>query len=51
MSTEVNNEKCARATCSCPPEPGRKYCSDDCEEVGKMHLMEIACACHHPACG
>ena len=41
-------KKCAHPACSCPAEPGDKYCSTYCREIGKK--MEIACNCGHAGC-
>jgi hypothetical protein len=51
MTNEQKNQKCHRATCSCPAAEGSKYCSEECEDAAKVHLMEIGCTCHHAACG
>ena len=47
---DEKKDKCARATCGCPPAPGSDYCSPDCENASKVHIMEISCSCHHPQC-
>jgi hypothetical protein len=48
---DEKKDKCARETCGCPPAPGSDYCSPDCENASKVHIMEISCSCHHPQCG
>lgn len=47
---KTQQNKCARATCGCPAEKGSKYCSEECEDAAKVHMMEIGCTCHHPDC-
>ncbi|MET0623834.1 MAG: hypothetical protein ABW250_12690 [Pyrinomonadaceae bacterium] len=51
MADERQKSKCARETCDCPPAEGSKYCSEECEDASKVHMMEIGCTCHHPDCG
>jgi hypothetical protein len=51
MADEKGQAKCARDTCGCPPAQGSKYCSEECEDAHKVHMMEIGCTCHHPDCG
>jgi hypothetical protein len=51
MADEKNQNKCARETCGCPAAKGSKYCSEECEDAAKVHMMEIGCTCHHPDCG
>jgi hypothetical protein len=50
MADEKTQNKCARETCSCPAEKGSKYCSEECEDAAKVHMMEIGCTCHHADC-
>ena len=51
MADESQQKKCARETCGCPAADGSKYCSEECEDASKVHMMEIGCTCHHPDCG
>jgi hypothetical protein len=51
MADEKNRNKCARDTCGCPAAKDSKYCSEECEDAAKVHMMEIGCTCHHPDCG
>jgi hypothetical protein len=51
MANEGKTNKCGRETCGCPPAQDSKYCSEECEDAAKVHITEIACSCHHPACG
>jgi hypothetical protein len=51
MADEKTQNKCARETCGCPAAQGSKYCSEECEDAAKVHMMEIGCTCHHPDCG
>ena len=48
---DEQKKKCARETCGCPASEGSKYCSEECEDAAKVHMMEIGCTCHHPDCG
>jgi hypothetical protein len=41
-------EKCKNPVCSCPPQPGGKYCSASCEGAGKT--IELDCDCGHKEC-
>jgi len=50
MAEEKDANKCGRATCTCPPSKGSKYCCEDCENTAQVHVMEIACSCHHAEC-
>jgi hypothetical protein len=50
MADEKNENQCARETCGCPPSQDSKYCSEVCEDADKVHVMEIACSCHHTEC-
>jgi hypothetical protein len=50
MAEERRQSKCARETCGCPAAQGSKYCSEECEDASKVHMMEIGCTCHHPDC-
>lgn len=51
MADEKTQNKCARETCGCPAAQDSKYCSEECEDAAKVHMMEIGCTCHHPDCG
>ena len=51
MADETQKRKCARETCDCPVTGSDKYCSEECEDAAKVHMMEIGCTCHHPDCG
>ena len=51
MADENQRNKCARETCGCPAAKDSKYCSEECEDASKVHMMEIGCTCHHPDCG
>jgi len=51
MADEKTQNKCARETCGCPAARDSKYCSEECEDAAKVHMMEIGCTCHHPDCG
>jgi len=42
--------KCKRDTCGCPPSEDSDYCSQECEDASKVHMMEIGCSCGHPEC-
>lgn len=42
------NHKCAYPYCSCPVEPGSKYCSANCED--SRDTAEIFCDCGHEEC-
>lgn len=50
MANEEIKNKCARETCRCAAPEGSKYCSRECEDAAKVHIMEIGCSCHHAAC-
>ena len=50
MADEKNQNKCARETCGCPAAKDSRYCSEECEDAAKVHMMEIGCTCHHPDC-
>jgi uncharacterized protein YuzB (UPF0349 family) len=50
MAEERREGKCARETCECQVAQGSKYCSEECEDASKVHMMEIGCTCHHPDC-
>ncbi len=50
MADEQRNNKCARDTCLCAAAEGSKYCSEECEDAVKVHIMEIGCSCHHQQC-
>jgi hypothetical protein len=50
MAEERRDSKCARETCGCPAAQGSRYCSEECEDASKVHMMEIGCTCHHPDC-
>ena len=50
MADESKASKCARDTCGCPAASDSKYCSEECEDAAKVHMMEIGCTCHHPDC-
>lgn len=51
MAEENKQAKCARDTCGCPPAKDSQYCSEECADAHKVHMMEIGCTCHHPECG
>jgi hypothetical protein len=51
MADDDTKKTCARETCGCPAPEGDKFCSEECENAQKVHMMEIGCTCHHPACG
>jgi|GEM_PF-269670 hypothetical protein len=42
-------EQCKNPSCTCPPQPGGKYCSASCEGTGKT--IELDCDCGHEECG
>jgi hypothetical protein len=44
-----NKDTCKNPTCTCPPQPGGKYCSASCEGAGKT--IELDCDCGHEECG
>ncbi|MDT5156966.1 MAG: hypothetical protein QOC99_3934 [Acidobacteriota bacterium] len=50
MADESKQKKCARETCGCPAASDSKYCSEECEDAAKVHMMEIGCTCHHADC-
>jgi len=50
MADETKSNKCAREACRCTAASGSKYCSPECEDAAKVHIMEIGCSCHHPEC-
>lgn len=49
MADDDKKETCRNPACTCPPQPGGKYCSASCEGAGKT--IEIDCDCGHPTCG
>ncbi|HEX8265779.1 MAG TPA: hypothetical protein VF596_10260 [Pyrinomonadaceae bacterium] len=51
MADEKDKPKCARETCDCAPAQNSNFCSDECERITKLQVMEISCTCHHPECG
>jgi hypothetical protein len=45
-------ETCAHELCDCPVQPGKKYCSQLCEQQEKAEPGNAAsCPCGHLACG
>jgi len=50
MANDERKGKCSRLTCECPVADNEKYCSEECEDAHKVHMMEIGCTCHHPDC-
>jgi hypothetical protein len=46
--------KCAHAGCMCDVAPGKKYCSEYCEQnagsVGNKSASAGGCGCGHAAC-
>ena len=49
MADDTEKKECKNPTCTCPPQPGGKYCSASCEGTGKT--IELDCDCGHPECG
>ena len=49
MADDEKEKQCKNPACTCPPQPGGKYCSASCEGSGKT--IEIDCDCGHDACG
>jgi hypothetical protein len=48
MVDENEEKKCQNPVCTCPPQPGGKYCSASCEGAGKT--VELDCDCGHEEC-
>lgn len=44
-----NEKQCENPSCTCPAQPGGKYCSASCEGSGST--IELDCDCGHEACG
>jgi hypothetical protein len=43
--------KCRHIECNCQVEPGRQFCSPQCEELqGRTELQTEPCGCAHGAC-
>ena len=51
MADNKKDGKCGRETCGCPAAEDSDYCSQECEDASKVHMMEIGCSCGHPECG
>jgi len=49
MADDEKKNQCKNPPCTCPPQPGGKYCSASCEGTGKT--IELDCDCGHPECG
>jgi hypothetical protein len=41
-------KQCKNPVCTCPPQPGGKYCSASCEGAGDT--IELDCDCGHEEC-
>ena len=54
MSTQASNpsggNQCAHPGCTCPVEPGQKYCSDACATAPDKGLSATSCGCNHSSC-
>jgi hypothetical protein len=48
MADENEEKKCQNPVCTCPPQPGGKYCGASCEGAGKT--IELDCDCGHEEC-
>ena len=44
-----DKNKCKNPSCTCPAQPGGKYCSASCEGTGDT--IELDCDCGHEECG
>jgi hypothetical protein len=44
-----DQNKCKNPVCTCPAQPGGKYCSASCEGSGET--IELDCDCGHDECG
>ena len=43
--------RCAHSGCMCDVAPGKKYCSENCEQnAGSKSASPGACGCGHAAC-
>jgi hypothetical protein len=43
--------KCAHSACTCDVAPGKKFCSEYCEQnAGSGAASQAACGCGHAAC-
>ena len=49
-SNPAQSNQCAHPACSCPVEPGQKYCSDACANAGDKGLAATSCSCNHSSC-
>ncbi len=48
MADDNDAEQCQNPVCTCPPQPGGKYCSASCEGSGST--IELDCDCGHEEC-
>ena len=49
MADEKKETKqCKNPPCTCPVQPGAKYCGASCEGTGQT--IELDCDCQHPEC-
>ena len=47
----ISYSKCAHPGCMCDVAPGKKYCSDYCQQnAGSKSASSDACGCGHSAC-
>ncbi|HEU5132278.1 MAG TPA: hypothetical protein VFT26_09255, partial [Pyrinomonadaceae bacterium] len=44
-----DQKQCKNPSCTCPAQPGGKYCSASCEGAGDT--IELDCDCGHDECG
>ena len=49
MADDTDQNQCKNPSCTCPAQPGGKYCSASCEGSGST--IELDCDCGHEACG